>query len=91
MNINKARIVVFGARNTRNFSFQPENQDVEIAEKLSRSIYNHMMRQQNSRFKWFNKIKEVLYSVGRPDLWLHQHSINDKLIHKSIKQTLLNP
>ena len=59
-------------------------------DKISLKIYKYMMNQRDSNFKWSNKIKEILYKVGRADLWQNQFQINHNQIHKIIKQTLID-
>ena len=49
-----------------------------------------MLNQHNKNFMWINKIKEILLSVGRPDLWENQFSINQLNIHKYIKTILID-
>ena len=49
-----------------------------------------MLNQNNLEYKWVNKIKDILNSVGRTDLWLNQHEITQKNIHKNIKQCLVD-
>ena len=34
-------------------------------------------------FKWPDKIKEILISVGRPDLWNNQFQITQRNLHKT--------
>ena len=41
-------------------------------------------------FKWPDKIKEILISVGRPDLWNNQFQITQRNLHKTIKQILID-
>ena len=59
-------------------------------DKISLKIYKYMMNQRDSNFKRSNKIKEILYKVGRVDLWQNQFQINHNQIHKIIKQTLID-
>ena len=40
--------------------------------------------------KWQNTIKEILLSVGRPDLWENQFYLTHTGIHKLVKQTLID-
>ena len=59
-------------------------------QKLSFQIYKYMLNQNNSEYKWVKKIKDILNSVGRTDLWLNQHEITQKNIHMKIKQCLID-
>ena len=59
-------------------------------DKISLKIYKYMMNQHDNNFKWSNKIKEILYKVGRADLWQNQFQINHNQINKIIKQTLID-
>lgn len=43
----------------------------------------------DNNFKWVDKIKANLTTVGRPDLWENQFQINSKTIHKEIKRILI--
>ena len=58
--------------------------------KISVQIYKFMTSQNNSEFKWIQKIKSILNTVGRNDLWVKQKNITNKNIHKQIKQTLID-
>ena len=59
--------------------------------KLSHRIYTFMINEhQNYNFKWLNKIKSILQSVGRPDIWENQFNTDLKYIHKQVKQTLID-
>ena len=58
--------------------------------KISLLTYQHMLSQPNLNFKWLNKIKEILTSVGRPDIWQNQTQITQNNIHIQIKQTLID-
>ena len=49
-----------------------------------------MIRDPNSEYKWLSKIREILNSVGRADLWQNQENINHMHIHKHIKQILID-
>jgi hypothetical protein len=49
-----------------------------------------MLSQPNLNFKWLNKIKEILTSVGRPDIWQNQTQITQNNIHIQIKHTLID-
>ena len=49
-----------------------------------------MLASPQHNFKWPNKIKEILITVGRPDLWENQFNINQGNLHKTIKQTLID-
>lgn len=60
------------------------------ADKLSLQIYKHMLSDTNNNYKWINKIKDILFSVGRPDLWYNQFQITNLNTHKQIKQTLID-
>lgn len=57
-------------------------------EKLSYQIYRYMSNLPDNNFKWLNKVKEILISVGRHDLWLYQENITNNNIHRQVKQTL---
>ena len=41
-------------------------------------------------FKWLDEIKEIVTSVGRLDLWVNQFLIEQKNIHKGVKQILID-
>ena len=41
-------------------------------------------------FKWHDKIKEILISVGRPDLWHNQFQTTQRNLHKTIRQILID-
>lgn len=57
-------------------------------QKISLGIYKYMLNHPRYEFKWLNKIKDILISVGRNDLWLNQQaSIN---LHKHVKQILID-
>ena len=60
------------------------------SEKISLKIYKYMLASPQHNFKWPNKIKEILITVGRPDLWENQFNINQGNLHKTIKQTLID-
>jgi hypothetical protein len=59
-------------------------------QKLSFQIYKYIINQPTINVKWCNKIKEILNSVGRPDLWQNQFQINQQYIHRQVKQTLID-
>jgi hypothetical protein len=59
-------------------------------QKYSHQIYKYMMHLPDNNFKWANKIKEILQSVGQPDLWNNQFELTHKNIHKLVKQTLID-
>lgn len=59
-------------------------------QKFSRQIYNYMFNLPDNNYKWLNKIKEILSSVGRYDLWQNQEEIRQRNIHKQIKEALIN-
>lgn len=59
-------------------------------QKISLQIYKYMLNLPNSNFKWISKIKEILNSVGRPDMWENQFHLNQTNIHKQVKQTLID-
>ena len=59
-------------------------------EKFSLKIYKYMVSQTQSTFKWPNKIKEILLSVGRPDLWENQFQIQQTNVHKTVKRILID-
>ena len=58
--------------------------------KISLQIYKYMFNLPDNSFKWMNKIKEILTSVGRPDLWDNQFQISDEMLHKKIKRILID-
>lgn len=58
--------------------------------KISFQLYKYMTSFPNHEFKWTSKIRDILNSVGRPDLWQNQTQINHLHIHKLIKQILID-
>ena len=60
------------------------------SEKISLKIHKYMLASPQHNFKWPKKIKEILITVGRPDLWENQFNINQGNLHKTIKQTLID-
>ena len=48
------------------------------------------MINQNTEYRWTEKIKNILRTVGRNDLWIYQENITNKNIHRQIKQTLID-
>ena len=58
-------------------------------EKISYKMYRYIIDQHDS-MKWPEKIKDILTSVGRPDIWHNQFNININNIHRQIKQTLID-
>lgn len=58
--------------------------------KISLSIYKFMYNHQTYDFKWLNKIKQILNTVGRPDLWTHQNHMQQSNIGSFVKQTLID-
>ena len=59
-------------------------------EKFSLKMYKYMVSQTHTTFKWPNKIKEILLSVGRPDLWENQFQIQQTNVHKTVKRILID-
>jgi len=59
-------------------------------QKIARLVYQYMLNQPNGDYKWPNKIKDILCSVGRPDIWENQTTINLNKIHLIIKQILID-
>ena len=57
---------------------------------LSFQIYKYMLNQNNIEYKWINKIKDILNSVGRTELWINQTQITQQNIHMKIKQCLID-
>ena len=49
-----------------------------------------MINQNNNEYKWLQKIKSILNTVGRSDIWVNQQNITNKNIHRQIKQTLID-
>ena len=49
-----------------------------------------MISQTQNTFKWPSKIKEILLSVGRPDLWENQFQIQQTNVHKVVKRILID-
>ena len=60
------------------------------SEKYCTKIYKYMLSLPEGSFKWLDKIKEILTSVGRLDLWVNQFLIEQKNIHKGVKQILID-
>ena len=59
--------------------------------KLSFCIYNYMLHLRNNNFKWMNKIKNILETVGRPDIWINQGILPvPKNLHKYVKQIVVD-
>ena len=58
--------------------------------KISYILYQYMLHNSNQNFKWLNKIKEILNSVGRTDLWISQNSLLNKSTPSRIKMTLID-
>lgn len=58
--------------------------------KLSYILYQYMLNNTNQSFRWVNKIKEILNSVGRTDLWINQNTIVNKSTPLRIKLTLID-
>ena len=60
-------------------------------QKLSLTIYKYMLNQSRTEFKWMTKIKNILNTVGRPDIWLNQRDIQQiNLNPHALKQTLID-
>ena len=59
-------------------------------DKLSLQVYKYMLNDPNNNYKWISKIKDILFSVGRPDLWYNQFQITNLNTHKQIKQILID-
>ena len=49
-----------------------------------------MLNQPNENCMWINKIKEILLSVGRPDLWENQFVIKQLNLPKYIPRYIKN-
>ena len=52
--------------------------------KIANIIYRIMVKTKKFESKWINKIKNILFEIGRTDLWYNQHlilNINSKLIY----------
>jgi hypothetical protein len=58
--------------------------------KLSEQIFKYMVNLPNSNFKWLSEIRNILNTVGSPDLWQNQFQLTQKNIHKQVKQTLID-
>ena len=58
--------------------------------KLSYLIYRYMLSQSNTEYKWLKNVKNILTSVGRPDIWLNQDQLTSTGISNVIKQTLID-
>ena len=58
-------------------------------QKLSLTIYKYMINQQ-IECKWINKIKTTLDSTGNTDVWINQPFLNNPILHKQVKHTLLD-
>jgi hypothetical protein len=59
-------------------------------QKFSRQIYTYMTNLPDNNYKWINKIKEILISVNRYDLFENQDEITQRNTHKIIKEALIN-
>ena len=59
-------------------------------DKISYKIYQYALNRPNTQFKWLNKVKSILESIGRPDIWLNQNESASKNIHLLVKRTLLD-
>ena len=57
--------------------------------KISFKIYNYMLSQQSTRFKWVTEIKSVLDSVGLSYVW-QQNAPVPLNLHKLVKQILID-
>ena len=61
--------------------------DAKIVKKMYQILYNDFVNR-GINHKWIGKIRQILISVGKPDL-LHQHNIQHPLATKlKISQTL---
>lgn len=49
-----------------------------------------MLNHSDQNYKWINKIKDILNSVGRTDLWINQNTAVNKSIPYRIKLTLID-
>jgi len=58
-------------------------------QKIALTIYKYMINQQ-IECKWINKIKTILNSTGKTDVWINQPFLNTPIFHKQVKQTLLD-
>lgn len=58
-------------------------------QKLSLQIYKYAMNLPDNNFKWSNKVRDVLFSVGLHDLWNDQFNTNRRKINKEVKEKLI--
>jgi hypothetical protein len=59
--------------------------------KLSEQIFKYMVNLPNSNFKWLSEIRNILNTVGRPDLWQNQFQLTQKIyINKLNKLSLIS-
>ena len=49
-----------------------------------------MLSQSNTEYKWLKNVKNILTSVGRPDIWPNQDQLTSIGISNVIKQTLID-
>lgn len=59
-------------------------------QNISLNIYKYLMTLPQTNLKWPNKIKEILFSVGRPDLWETQFENAHTNIDKLVKRILID-
>ena len=58
--------------------------------KLSFVCYKVLWQTLNRRSKWINYIQGILEKTGKTNIWIKQDRLNNKCVHKTIKQTLLD-
>ena len=46
--------------------------------------------QPKTPYKWIENVEEILFSIGRPDLWINQDHIPSSTISKQVKVTLID-
>ena len=59
-------------------------------QKISFKVYQYMLSQPNYESKWIGKIKNILNTVGRPDIWQNQSELRHNNLHLLVKQTLID-
>ena len=58
--------------------------------KLSFVCYKVLWQTLNRRSKWITYIQRILEKTGKTNIWIKQDRLNNKCVHKTIKQTLLD-